>query len=62
MKKSRYLHLSVLVILLLTVAAVWLIDASVQIDDDYAILCVFILVLDTLLAGIAYWGYKRFIA
>lgn len=62
MKKSRYLHLSVLVILLLTVAAVWLVDATVQIDDDYVFLCVFILVLDTLLAGIAYWGYKRFIA
>ena len=54
MKKNHYLILSVLVILLLTIAAVWLVDATVQIDDDYAILCVFLLVLDTVLASVAY--------
>lgn len=62
MKKNHYLVLSVLVILLLTIAAVWLVDATVQIDDDYAILCVFLLVLDAVLSSVAYWGYKRFVA
>ncbi len=62
MKKNHYLILSVLVILLLTIAAVWLVDAIVQIDDDYAILCVFLLVLDAVLASVAYWGYQRFVA
>lgn len=61
MKKNHYLVLSVLVILLLTIAAVWLVDATVQIDDDYAILCLFLLVLDTVLVSVAYWGYKRFV-
>lgn len=62
MKKTFYIFLSVLVILLLTVAAVWFVDATVQIDDDYAILSVFLLVLDGVLVSIAYWGYKRFVA
>lgn len=61
MKKNHYLVLSVLVILLLTIAAVWLVDATVQFDDDYAILCLFLLVLDTVLVSVAYWGYKRFV-
>lgn len=60
MKKSHYLFLSICIILLLTVAAIWLVDATVQIDDDYAILCTFLLVLDAVLAAIAYWGYKKF--
>ena len=61
MKKSHYIFLSVCIILLLTIVAIWLVDATVQIDDDYAILCVFLLVLDSVLAAIAFWGYKKFV-
>lgn len=59
MKKWLFVSLTLLIMLCLSTALIFIIDGMVQIDDDYAVLVIFLTAVNLVIGYTGYRIYRR---
>ncbi|MBR2668365.1 MAG: hypothetical protein IKE36_01060 [Solobacterium sp.] len=59
MKKTVYIVVTVLIMLIISRFVVRIIDATVQIGDDLGLLIVVLILLNAVISGLSYLLYKK---
>ncbi len=60
MKKALHITVTIIIMLITSRFLVRIVDATVQIDEDIAVLVVLLAVINTSIGGISYLVYRKF--
>jgi len=59
MKKDLYITVTVIIMLIISIFSAWIVDATVQIDDDLEILIILLVIVNTVIGVISYMVYRN---
>ncbi len=59
MRKTFHVIITILTMLFASGIVVWLVDATVQIDDDIGMLIMLLVILNAIIAGISLFFYRK---
>ena len=59
MKKTLHIIVTIMIMLIASRFLVRIVDATVQIDEDFGMLIVLLVVIDAAIGGISYLVYRR---
>jgi len=59
MKKDLYITVTVIIMLIISIFSAWIVDATVQIDDDLELLIILLVIVNTVIGVISYMVYRN---